>query len=250
MISGLMARRTVSDINLTDISKRFRKPMTGIEPQPAGEKLSIGEFAHLMGINNDEADTLVREILPVLKRKYELGRQNSADDRSSENLVSDLLKQEIPNVFANYALKHLETHKQILFFLVKKIAPELTDLRVKQLVDLQRNASDKTLADHLAAHLGIRETHLKHFKSKVIPKLRKYTKAMYRKKLENQELIEDAEAYNDFIIENVFIDEFENHPYIRSVTDERNRAILRPEARSIAIEMILGWMREVAAENQ
>ena len=224
--------------------------MTHLEKHPSSDKISLEEFARLIGIDNDEADTLVRDILPVLKRKYELGLQDPNEPRIDENLVADLLKQEIPNVFANYALDHLASNKQVLFFLVKKIAPDLTDLRAKQIIDLQRSATDKAFADQLAAHLGIRETHQKHFKSKVIPKLKKYTKAMYRKKLENQELIEDAEAYNDFIIENVFIDEFENHPYIRSSTDERNRAILRPEARAIAIKMILAWMREVASENQ
>jgi hypothetical protein len=224
--------------------------MPNSEKQPAGEKISLGEFARLVGIDNEEADTLVRDILPLLKRKYELGLQNSAEGGIVKNQIADIIGQEIPNVLANYALEHLARNKQVLFFLVKKIAPELTDLRAKQIIDLQRTAGERALAGQLAVHLGIRETHLKHFKSHVIPTLKKYTKAMYRKKLENQELIEDAEAYNDFIIENVFIDEFENHPYIRSATDERNRAILRPEARAIAIKMILGWMRDVATENQ
>ena len=203
--------------------------MTDPNRHTNGDKVSLGEFARLVRIKPDDADTLVRDILPVLKRKHELRAQKSAATDTTEKQIAKLLRKDVPKVFANYALKHLQANKQVLFFLIKKIAPDLTDLRAKHLIDKQSHDAQNALADQLAAQLGIRDLHIEDFKSKVLPKLKKYTKAMYRKKLEGGEHIEDAEAYNDFIIENVFIDEFENHPYIRSATDESNRAILLPD---------------------
>lgn len=224
--------------------------MTDSSGHANGDKISLGEFARLIRIEADDADTLFREILPVLKRKHELRQQKATAAETTEKQIAKLLKKDLPKVLANYALMHLQANKQVLFFLIKKIAPNLTDLRVKYLIDKQSRMTENALADQLAAKLGIRDTHREDFKSEVIPKLKKYTKAMFRKKLESGELNEDAKAYNDFIIENVFIDEFENHPFIRSVTDESNRAILVPEARAIAIKMIIAWMKEVALESK
>jgi hypothetical protein len=46
-----------------------------------------------------------------------------------------------------------------------------------------------------------------------------------------------------FVIDNIFIDEFENHPFVRSFTDRNNRAILPPKARIIAIKLISAWLK-------
>jgi hypothetical protein len=67
--------------------------------------------------------------------------------------------------------------------------------------------------------------------------------------VQSREPIEDSKAFNQFIIDNVFIDEFENHPYIRSVTDKNNKAILLPETKSVAMQLITTWMNEVIAEE-
>ncbi len=72
---------------------------------------------------------------------------------------------------------------------------------------------------------------------------------MHRNKIRNGDTLENPETFNQFIIENVFIDEFENHVYIRSATDKNNRAILLPEADTIAMNMITAWMNEVKAEE-
>ena len=72
---------------------------------------------------------------------------------------------------------------------------------------------------------------------------------MYRNKIRNGDTLDNSEKFNQFIIENVFIDEFENHVYIRSATDKNNRAILLPEANTIAMSMITAWMNEVKAEE-
>jgi hypothetical protein len=72
---------------------------------------------------------------------------------------------------------------------------------------------------------------------------------MYRNKVSENGDIDDREGFNKFIIENVFIDEFENHVYIRSATDDKNRAILLPEADVIVHQMLEMWMNEVVAEK-
>lgn len=214
--------------------------------------LEIGrliEIAGHLGIDSDDADTLVSDIIPLLARKFALLSRRGVRDESLESRIQTLLQEEMPKVLANYALDNLLANKNVMLFLIKSLTPELTDLRAKQIVDRQTVQADQSLADDLANQLGIRAEQLQHFMEKVVPRLKKYTKAMYRKKVRNQESLADAEAYNQFIIDNVFIDEFENHPYIRSVTDKKNKAILLPEAKSIAMQMISAWMKEVVAEE-
>ena len=122
---------------------------------------------------------------------------------------------------------------------------DITDLRAKQLVDLQVYQSAKMLAEELATQLGIRTTHIHQFRSQIVPKLKKHTKNMYKKKLQGKDPKNDIAGFKQFVIDNVFIDEFENHPFIRTTTDKSNRAILLPKAKKIALKMITAWMDEV-----
>jgi hypothetical protein len=207
-----------------------------------------GLAGHL-GIDMDDADTLIADIIPILSRKFALLSRGSTKNEPIENQIQAVLQDELPSILSNYALDNLMTNKSVMLFFVKNLAPELTDLRAKQLVDRNFNQADQSLADQLAYHLGVRPEQLQHFKSKVIPQLKKYTQAMYRKKVRNGKSSVNPAAYSQFIIDNVFIDEFENHPYIRSVTDKDNRAILVPEAKKIAIEMISAWKNEIVAEQ-
>mgnify|MGYP006953449215 CR=1 FL=1 len=73
---------------------------------------------------------------------------------------------------------------------------------------------------------------------------------MCQNKVRQNDADADSATYNQFIIDNVFIDEFENHPYIRSVTDEDNRTILLPGAKDVATQMISAWRSEVANEEK
>jgi hypothetical protein len=214
---------------------------------PASGRLQ--ELAGHLGIDTDDAETLISDIIPILSRKFALSSRGKKQEEQLENRIQNVLQEELPNILSNYALENLMTNKTVMFFFIKNLAPELTDLRAKQLVDQKFSQADRSLADRLAYHLGVRDEQLQHFKDKVIPQLKKYTKAMYRKKVQKSESNVDSAAYSQFIIDNVFIDEFENHPYIRSVTDKDNRAILQPDAKDVAIQMILAWKNEVVAEE-
>ncbi len=210
----------------------------------------LQELASHLGIDTDDTETLIADIIPVLSRKFALFSRGTAQDDPMENRIQTVLQEELPNILSNYALDDLMTNKTVMLFIIKNLAPELTDLRAKQLVDQKFSQADQSLADLLAYHLGVRAEQIQHFKEKVIPQLKKYTMAMYRKKVRSSESSVDSAAYSQFIIDNVFIDEFENHPYIRSVTDKDNRAILPPDAKNVAIQMISAWENEVVAEKK
>lgn len=207
------------------------------------------KLAKHLGIDPEDADTLVSEIIPILKRKLDLLSRASNSSGNLEGTVQKILQEEVPIVLSNYALGQLRSNKSALLFLAKKISPAVTDLRAKQLVDRLVLRADRSLADQLAAQLGIRDTHVQDFNKKVLPKIKKYTKAMYRKKIQNGDAIDNSEAFDQFIIDNVFIDEFENHFYIRSATDDNNRAILLPEAKMVALKMLSAWKNEIKGEG-
>lgn len=209
----------------------------------------LQKFSKALGIGSDDAQTLVADIMPMLRRKFDMLARAPESENSIENRMKTILEKELEAVLANYGLSQMISNKKVMLYIFKKIAPGITDLRAKQLVDKQVNHSDQSLADQLAEKLGIRDTQVQHFKTKVLPKLKKHTKSMYRNKIRNGDNLDNSETFNQFIIENVFIDEFENHVYIRSATDKNNRAILLPEADKIAMNMITTWMNEVKAEE-
>ena len=211
--------------------------------------IKLEKFAKVLGIKIEDAQTLAGDIMPMLKRKFDMLALTPEGEGSVENRMQTILQKEFDVVLSNYGLSRLKSNKKVMLYALKKIAPEITDLRAKQIVDQQFSLSDETLADQLAEKLGIRDTQVQHFKTKVLPKLKKHTKSMYRNKIRNGDTLDNSEKFNQFIIENIFIDEFENHVYIRSATDKNNRAILLPEADKIAMNMITAWMNEVKAEE-
>ncbi|MFZ0241300.1 MAG: hypothetical protein WAL90_06595 [Desulfobacterales bacterium] len=219
-----------------------------VSPGPPSGKLL--KLAGHLRIDPEDAETFATDIIPLLTRKFALLSRAAPAGEPVENRIDKILEEELPRVLSNYALDELKTNKSVMLFLVKLLAPELTDLRIKQLVDRRAVPADQLLADQLADQLGIREDQIEHFREKVVPKLKQYTKSMFRRKAQNKEAIEDPVAFNQFIIDNVFIDEFENNPYIQSVTDRNNQAILRPEAKSVALQLISAWMSEVMAEQK
>jgi hypothetical protein len=210
---------------------------------------NLQKVAKRLTISAEELETLMGDIVPMLKRKLDLMSHQSEGNNELENNITTVMEKEVPMVLANYGLEHIKSNKNVMLFVVKQIVPDVTDLRIKKIVDRSISHSDRNLADQLAAELGIRGEHVQHFKSSVLPKLKKHTKSMYRNKVREGGSVEDEEGFNEFIIENVFIDEFENHVYIRSATDEKNRAILLPEANAIVHRMLETWMNEVRAEN-
>jgi hypothetical protein len=216
------------------------------KPLAPRKRKDLAPIAKHLGIGLDDADTLVSDIIPLLKRKFKLlsGKSNSTQSGTEKNLTN-ILSKELPKVFTNYALTKLRNNKAVLIYVVKNISPDITDLRAKHLVDVQVYQSAKMLAEGLATQLGIRTTHIHEFRSQIVPKLKKHTKNMYKKKLQGKDPKNDIASFKQFVIDNVFIDEFENHPFIRTATDKSNRAILLPKAKKIALKMITAWMDEV-----
>ncbi|MHC4459597.1 MAG: hypothetical protein ACYS0I_21360, partial [Planctomycetota bacterium] len=198
-----------------------------IKPLAPRKRKDLEPIAKQLGIGLNDADTLVSDIIPMLKRKFKLlsGKSKSSQSGTENNLAS-ILDEELPKVFTNYALTKLRNKKAVLIYIVKNISPDITDLRAKQLVDVQVYQSAKMLAEELATQLGIRTTHIHEFRSQILPKLKKHTKNMYKKKLQGNDPRNDIAGFKQFVIDNVFIDEFENHPFIRTATDKSNRAIL------------------------
>ncbi len=210
---------------------------------------NLKKVAQRLSISAEDLETLMDDIVPMLKRKIDLMLHQPQGNDHLENDIATVMEKELPMVLANYGLEHIKSNKNAMLFVIKQTVPDITDLRIKRIVDRCISHSDRNLADQLAVELGIRDEHIHHFKSAVLPKLKKHTKLMYRNKVNEGGTIEDEEGFNKFIIENVFIDEFENHVYIRSSTDEKNRAILLPEANAIVHQMLKTWMNEVVAEK-
>ena len=216
---------------------------------PSKKYANLLKAAKRLSVSGDELETLLDDVVPILKRKLDLLLHQSAGNDQLEDDLAAVLEDELPKVLANYGLEHIKSNKNAILFVVKQMGSDISDLRIKKIVDRCISHSDQNLADQLAAELGIRDEHMKHFKSSVLPKLKKHTKAMYRNKVSENGDMDDREGFNKFIIENVFIDEFENHVYIRSATDDKNRAILLPEADAIVHQMLEMWMNEVVAEK-
>ena len=217
-----------------------------IKPLAPRKRKGLGPIAKQLSIGLDDTDTLVTDIIPLLKRKFKLlSRKSKSSQTDTEKILTSILGGELPKVFSNYALTKLKNNKTVLIYVVKNLTSDITDLRAKQLVDLQVYQSAKMLAEELATQLGIRTTHIHEFRSQIVPRLKKHTTNMYKKRLQTQDPKNDIAGFKQFVIDNVFIDEFENHPFIRTTTDKSNRAILPPKAKKIALDMITAWMDEV-----
>ena len=213
---------------------------SGLDPLPLAIELSIDE---------DDADTVLKDVLPILKRKLVLIAAESGSSTMDVHRAKKLIIDEVPQVLASYALTDLRNNPSFLIFLVKQLFG-LTDQRAQKLIDIITRKSTPVLAEQLASQLGIHPTKVQIFIENVIPKIRNYSKSMLRKKLETERSIEEPDKYYQFIVDNVFIDEFENHPYIRSTTDATNRAVLQPEALKTAFQLLGNWTKEVFAETR
>jgi len=218
-----------------------------ISPLPlTGDQIKA--LATQLGIEVDDTETLITDILPVLKRKLQIFLHQSKSGDNSEKSILVLLRSELTPVLSNYGLQHLADNKAVMQHIIRDLSEEFAERRAKRLVDRFFSSSDRELAEKLAHHLGVPTAHGDHFTAKVMPKLKKYTKSMYRKRYRNGDRDEAPRNFDQFILDNVFIDEFENHIYIRSSTDQQNRAILRPEAKTVALKMIAAWRAEVFNE--
>jgi hypothetical protein len=208
----------------------------------------IQALAVQMSLEVADTETLISDILPVLKRKLQIFIHESKAADNSEKSILTLLRKELTPVLSNYGLQHLADNKSVLQFIIKDLSEEFAERRAKRLADRFFSNGDQQMAEQLAYHLGVPSAHGGHFTAQVMPKLKKYTKSMYRKRYGNGDSRDASREFDQFILDNIFIDEFENHIYIRSCTDPQNRAILRPEAKTVALKMIAAWRAEVLKE--
>ena len=197
-----------------------------------------------LGIEKNNADTLLSDVFPMIKRKYDLLRQKSSlVEQNDKSILQIILNDEVPVVFQNYALANLQNNEEILAMLINYISEQMSVSAAKQFIEKHFEQDEDTLAHRLAEEMGVSKSNLKDFKAKVIPEIKKFTIAMYRKKPRNQGHTDQEDSFMQFVIDNIFIDEFENHPFVRSFTDRNNRAILPPKARNTAVKLISVWLK-------
>ena len=209
-----------------------------------GNDKHIAYLAKELGIKKNNAATLLTDVFPMIKRKYDLlRRKSSSPAQNDEHIMQIIINDEVPVVFKNYAIANLQNNEEILVMLMNYISEQMSASAAKQFIKKRFEQDEDTLAQQLSEEMGVSKSHLKDFKAKVIPKIKKFTIAMYREKLRKQGHIDKADSFMQFVIDNIFIDEFENHPFVRSFTDRNNRAILLPKARNIAIKLISVWLK-------
>ena len=210
----------------------------------AGKNENLAYLVKELGIEENDADALLSDVFPMVKRKYDLLRQKaSLVAQNDKSIMQIILNDEVPVVFQNYALANLQNNEEILAMLMNYISEQMSVSAAKQFIEKNFEQDEDTLAHRLAEEMGISRSYLKDFKAKIIPEIKKFTIAMYRKKLREQGDIDKADSFMQFVIDNIFIDEFENHPFVRSFTDKNNRAILPPKARNIAVKLISVWLK-------
>ena len=210
----------------------------------AGKNENLAYLVKELGIEENDADALLSDVFPMVKRKYDLLRQKSSlVAQNDKSIMQIILNDEVPVVFQNYALANLQNNEEILAMLMNYISEQMSVSAAKQFIEKNFEQDEDTLAHRLAEEMGISRSYLKDFKAKIIPEIKKFTIAMYRKKLREQGDIDKADSFMQFVIDNIFIDEFENQPFIRSFTDKNNRAILPPKARNIAVKLISVWLK-------
>ena len=201
-------------------------------------------FAKELDIEKNDADTLLSDVFPMIKRKYDMLRQKSSLVAQNEkSIMQIILNDEVPVVFQNYALTNLQNNEEILAILISYISEQMSVSAAKQFIENNFEQDEDTLAHRLSEEMGVSKANLKDFKAKVIPEIKKFTISMYRRKLREQDNIDKADSFMQFVIDNIFIDEFENHPFVRSFTDKNNRAILPPKAKNIAAKLISTWLK-------
>ena len=172
-----------------------------------------------------------------------LRQKSSLVGQNEKSIMQIILNDEVPVVFQNYALTNLQHNEEILAILISYISEQMSVSAAKQFIENNFEQDENTLAHRLSEELGVSKANLKDFKTKVIPEIKKFTIAMYRRKLREQDNIDKADSFMQFVIDNIFIDEFENHPFVRSFTDKNNRAILPPKAKNIAAKLISAWLK-------
>ncbi len=209
-----------------------------------GKDKNPAYIAKALGIAKNDAVTLLSDVFPMIKRKYDLLRQESSLVAQNEkSIMQIILNDEVPVVFQNYALANLQNNEEILAILISYISKQMSVSAAKQFIEKNFEQDEDSLVQRFAEEMGVSKAYLKDFKAKVIPEIKKFTIVMYRRKMPEQQDIDKADSFMQFVIDNVFIDEFENHPFVRSFTDKTNRAVLPPKARKIAVKLISVWLK-------
>ena len=83
-----------------------------IKPLAPRKRKGLGPIAKQLGIGLEDADTLVSDIIPMLKRKFKLlSRKSKSSQSGTDTHLTNILNKELPKVFTNYALTKLRNNK-------------------------------------------------------------------------------------------------------------------------------------------
>ena len=133
----------------------------------------IQALAVQMALEVADTETLISDILPVLKRKLQIFIHESKAADNSEKSILTLLRNELTPVLSNYGLQHLADNKSVLQFIIKDLSEEFAERRAKALADRFFSNGDQQMAEQLAYHLGVPSAHDGHFTAQVMPKLKR-----------------------------------------------------------------------------
>ena len=198
----------------------------------------------------DGADTLFNDVVPILQRDFQLRKGSQASTpQVNQEVIRVVLSKKLPKVFSTHAISHLQGNSKVLFYLLKKLWDALPNATAKSMAEHHAKTFSVGLIKKLAENMGINRSHWPRFASEIIAPLQRSTQALYRQRLNQPDLMGSLDQFIAFVIDNMFIDEFENTNYIRTHTDKHNRAILPPKAKPVAQTLIKVWVCRLGAET-
>jgi len=101
-----------------------------------GNNKHIAYLAKELGIKKNNAATLLSDVFPMIKRKYDLLRQKSSLVAQNEkSIMQIILNDEVPVVFQNYALANLQNNEEILTLLINYISEQMSASAAKQFIE-------------------------------------------------------------------------------------------------------------------
>ena len=113
-----------------------------------GNNKHIAYLAKELDIAENDADTLLSDVFPMIKRKYDLLRQKSSlVEQNEKSIMQIILNDEVPVVFQNYALVNLQHNGEILAMLINYISEQMSVSAAKQFIEkhlcYSQNSSNK-----------------------------------------------------------------------------------------------------------
>jgi len=93
----------------------------------AGKNENLEYLVKELGIEENDADALLSDVFPMVKRKYDLLRQKSSlVAQNDKSIMQIILNDEVPVVFQNYAFANLQNNEEILAMLINFISEQMS----------------------------------------------------------------------------------------------------------------------------